>query len=69
MKNEETHRRGAARLRTVWTTSPWLAEKKKSGAGVVSFRTRRGCSIWQSGEARRLPAGNESAAFTVLSPD
>jgi hypothetical protein len=30
--------------------------KKKTGSGVVSIRTREGCSILESEQGRRLPA-------------
>src|ERR1022692_2718741 len=41
----------------------WRAadQGKKTGSGGVIIRTRAGCSIWQSEQGRRLPAGNETA--------
>jgi hypothetical protein len=47
----------------------WASRKKKVGPGVVNIRTRRGCSIWQSGEARRLPANHSSAGLIFLPPN
>src|SRR5271167_4716661 len=51
------------------TEQLWRANcEEKTGSGVVSIRTRQGCSILESEQGRRLPAGYRSADYGSAEP-